>query len=109
MQNLPFKILAYINVRFIKYIYTCISITRISFQKEVIGDAIMLGKLPVPGRRARPTALAAGAGGCCLYIFSLVYHFSLLSPSLSGRRPILTEILSQMAVQAKTTNQPTLV
>ena len=46
-----------------------------------------LGKLPVPGRptyldlgRARPTVLAVGAGGGCLDIFSLVYHFSLLSP-----------------------------
>ena len=29
-----------------------------------------------------PTALAVGAGGCCLDIFSLVYHFSFLSPSL---------------------------
>ena len=39
---------------------------------------MMLGKLPVPGRptnldhsRARPTALAVGAGGGCLDIFSL--------------------------------------
>ena len=32
------------------------------------------------------TALAVGAGGGCLDIFSLVYHFSLLS-HLSGRRP----------------------
>ena len=29
-----------------------------------------------------PTALAVGAGGGCLDIFSLVYRFSLLSPSL---------------------------
>ena len=29
-----------------------------------------------------PIALAIGAGGCCLDIFSLVYPFSLLSPSL---------------------------
>ena len=29
-----------------------------------------------------PTALTVGAGGGCLDIFSLVYHFSLLSPSL---------------------------
>ena len=28
------------------------------------------------------TALAVGAGGGCLDIFSLVYHFSFLSPSL---------------------------
>ena len=29
-----------------------------------------------------PTALAVGAGGGCLDIFSLVFHFSFLSPSL---------------------------
>ena len=29
-----------------------------------------------------PIALAAGAGGGCLDIFSLTYHFSFLSPSL---------------------------
>ena len=51
--------------------------------------AMMLGKLPVPGRPTisigvgqRATALALGAGGVCLVIFSLVYHFSLLFPSL---------------------------
>ena len=49
----------------------------------------MVGKLPVPGRptnldysRARPIALAVGAGGGCLDIFSLIYHFSFLFPSL---------------------------
>ena len=69
------------------------------------GGAKVLGKLPVPGGgrvvrwcwvnfRCRGvllvwiivwqglTALAVGAGGGCLDIFSLVYHFSLLSPSL---------------------------
>ena len=34
-----------------------------------------------------PTALAVGAGGGGLDIFSLVYYFSFLSPSLSERRP----------------------
>ena len=34
-----------------------------------------------------PIALAVGAGGDCLDTFSLVYHFSFLSPALSGRRP----------------------
>ena len=50
---------------------------------------MVLGKLPVLGRptnliivRQGPTALTVGAGGCCLDIFSLIYHFSLLSPSL---------------------------
>ena len=28
-----------------------------------------------------PTALAVGAGGGCLDIFSLIYHFSFLSPA----------------------------
>ena len=49
----------------------------------------MLGKLPVPGRPTilntvgqGPTALAVGAGGGCLDIFTLIYPFSPLSPSL---------------------------
>ena len=53
-----------------------------------------LGKLPVPGRPTNlvrigqgPTALAVGAGGGCLDIFTLVYHFYFLSPSL-GDGPI---------------------
>ena len=29
-----------------------------------------------------PTALAVGAGGGCLDVFTLIYHFSFLSPSL---------------------------
>ena len=48
-----------------------------------------LGKLPVPGRHTiwitvgqGPTALAVGAGGGCLDIFTLIYPFSPLSPSL---------------------------
>ena len=50
---------------------------------------MVLGKLPVPGRPAiwitvgqRPTALAVGAGGFFLDIFSLIYPFFPLSPSL---------------------------
>ena len=53
------------------------------------GGAMVLGKLPVPGRPTvwiivgqGPTALAGGAGGGCLDIFSLVYYFSFLTPSL---------------------------
>ena len=49
----------------------------------------MLGKLPVPGRPTiwitvgqGPTALAVGAGGGCLEIFTLIYPFFPLSPSL---------------------------
>ena len=49
----------------------------------------MLGELPVPGSPTiwitvgqGPTALAGGAGGGCLDIFTLIYLFSPLSPSL---------------------------
>ena len=48
-----------------------------------------LGKLPVPGRPTvsmivgqGPIALAVGAGGGCLDIFTLLYPFSPLPPSL---------------------------
>ena len=47
------------------------------------GGAMVLGKLPVPGRSTilitvgqGPIALAAGAGGGCLDIFTLIYPFS---------------------------------
>ena len=49
---------------------------------------MVLGKLPVPGRPTisivgqGPAALAVGAVGDCLAIFSLVYRFSFLTPSL---------------------------
>ena len=50
---------------------------------------MVLGKLPVSGRPTTwitvgqgPTALAVGAGGGCLDIFTLTYPFSPLSPSL---------------------------
>ena len=53
------------------------------------GGAKVLGKLPVPGRPTiwinvgqGPIALAVGAGGGCLDIFSLIYPFFPLSPSL---------------------------
>ena len=50
---------------------------------------MVLGKLSVPGRPTflitvgqGPIALAVGAGGGCLDVFTLVYHFPFLSPSL---------------------------
>ena len=53
------------------------------------GGAMVLGKLPVPGRPTiwmivgqGPIALAVGAGGGCLDNFTLLYPFSPLSPSL---------------------------
>ena len=55
-----------------------------------------------------PIVLAVGAGGGCLGIFSLIYHFSFLSPSLWERaRYRLKYCLSQRAVKPKATNQPT--
>ena len=54
---------------------------------------MVLGKLPVPGRPTHliivgqwPTALAVGAVWIVWTFLSLVYHFSLFSLSLSGRR-----------------------
>ena len=60
-----------------------------------LGGAMVLGKLPVPGRPTiwitvgqGPTALVVGAGGGCLDIFTLIYPF-LFSFSLSlGDGPI---------------------
>ena len=53
------------------------------------GGAMVLGKLPVPGRPTiwitvgqGPTALEVGAGGGGLDIFTLIYPFFPLSPSL---------------------------
>ena len=50
---------------------------------------MVLGKLPVPGRPTvwitvgqGPTALVVDAGWSCLKIFTLLYPFSPLSPSL---------------------------
>ena len=57
-------------------------------------DAMVLGKLPVPGRPTilitvgqGPIALAVGAGGGGLDIFTLIYPFSSFSLSL-GDGPI---------------------
>ena len=54
---------------------------------------MVLGKLPVPGHPTilmilgqGPIALAVGARGGCLDIFTLLYPFSSLSSS-NGRRP----------------------
>ena len=58
------------------------------------GGAMVLGKLPVPGRPTTlitvgqgPIALAVGASGCGFDIFILIYPFSFFSLS-SGDGPI---------------------
>ena len=76
---------------------------------------MVLGKLPVPGRPTvwvivgqGPTALAGGAGGGCLDIFSLVYHFSFLTPSLwETARYRLKYCLKGPLSPNQPTNQPT--
>ena len=58
---------------------------------------MVLSKLPVPGRPTilitvgqGPTALAVGAGGSCLDIFTLIYPFS---PLWSGGAMVLGKLL----------------
>ena len=58
-------------------------------QRGWSGSATVLGKIPVPGRPTisitvgqGPIALAVGAGGGCLDIFTLIYPFSSFSLSL---------------------------
>ena len=61
----------------------------------------MLGNFPVPGRpfnldnsRSRPTLLTVGAGGIVWTFFLSSYHFTFLSPSLSGLKNCLKGPLS---------------
>ena len=70
---------------------------------------MVLVKLPVPGRRVGqgPTALAVGAGGDCLNIFTLVYHFSFLSSSVwETARYRLKYCLKGPLSRKQPTNQP---
>ena len=76
----------------------------------------MLGKLSVPGRPTiwitvgqGPTALAVGAGGGCLDIFTLIYPLSSLSPSLwETARYRLKYCLKGPLNPKQPTNQPRL-
>ena len=79
------------------------------------GGAMVLGKLPVPGRPTiwitvgqGPTALAVGAGGGCLDIFTLIYPISPISPSLwETARYRLKYCLKGPLNPKQPTNQPT--
>ena len=73
---------------------------------------MVLGKLPVPGRPTiwmkvgqGPIALAVGAG--CLDIFTLLYPFSPLSPSLWETARYRLKYCLKGPFNPKTTNQPT--
>ena len=70
------------------------SVINSRLQEGWSGGAMVLGKLPVPGRPTilitvgqGPIALAVGAGGGGLDIFTLIYPFSSFSLSL-GDGPI---------------------
>ena len=72
-----------------------------------------LGKLPVPGRPTiwitvgqGPTALAVGAGGGCLDIFTLIYPFFPLSPSLWETARYRLKYCLKGPLNPKPTNQP---
>ena len=81
------------------------------------GGAMVLDKLPVPGRPTIwitvgqvPTALAVGADGGCLDILILIYLFSSLSPSLwETARYRLKYCLKGSLKPNQPTNQPTLI
>ena len=80
------------------------------------GSAMVLGKLPVPGRptiritvEQRPTALTVGAGGV-VWTFLLIYPFSPLSPSLwETARYRLKHCLKGPLNPKQPTNQPTII
>ena len=72
---------------------------------------MVLGKFPVPGvllvwiRAGQgPTALAEGAGGGCLDIFTLIYPFSSLSPSLWETTRCRLKYCLKGSLSPKTTN-----
>ena len=54
-----------------------------------------------------PTEVAVGAGGGCLDIFSLIYHFSFRSPSLWETARYRLKYCLKGPLSPKTTNQPT--
>ena len=75
---------------------------------------MVLGKLPVPGRPTiwitvgqGPIALAVGAGGGCLDIFTLIYPFFPISPSLWETARYRLKYCLKGPLNPKPTNQPT--
>ena len=79
------------------------------------GGAMVLGKLPVPGRPTilitvgqGPIALAVGAGGGGLDIFTLIYPFFPLSPSLWETARYRLKYCLKGSLNPKPINQPKL-
>ena len=77
---------------------------------------MVLGKLPVPGRPTiclivgqGPIALTVGAGVDCLDIFTLLYLFSPLSPSLWETTRYRLKYCLKGSLNPKTTNQNSFV
>ena len=77
------------------------------------GGAMVLGKLPVPGRPTilitvgqGPIALAVGAGGGGLDIFTLIYPSFPLSPSLWETARYRLKYCLKGPLNPKPTNQP---
>ena len=75
---------------------------------------MVLDKLSVPGRPTiwmtvgqGPSALAVGTGGGCLDIFTLIYPFSSLSPSLWEMARYRLKYCLKGPLNPKPTNQPT--
>ena len=74
---------------------------------------MLLGKLPVPGRPTiwitvgrGPTALAVGAGGGCLDVFTLICPFFPLSRSLWETARYRLKYCLKGPLNPKPTNQP---
>ena len=79
------------------------------------GGVMVLCKLPVPERPTiwitvgqGPIALAVGAGGGCMDIFSLVYHFSFFTLTLWETARYGLKYCLKGPLSPKTTNQPLL-
>ena len=88
------------------YVQVMISLRRWS------DGAVALGKLPVPGRPSiritvgqGPTALAVGADGGCLAIFTLIYPFFPLSLSLWETARYRLKYCMKGPFNPKSTNQ----
>ena len=77
---------------------------------------MVLGKLPVPGRPTiwitvvhGPTALAVGAGGGCLDIFTLIYPLIPLSHSLWETARYRLKYCLKGPLNPKPTDQPNIL